>query len=171
MLGPRLGQARCRSGRSPLAVTRRLELEGAGRRAEAARELCLWSVWKPALVELSGRQAEARLAPGLPHREQRCRVPSWPKRRLRPGACVPFRRVEAFASASQFLAALGVDQPAEALGRCWRSRNAGGSLCPALENRRSRWALTSVTWPKPKACVPAESVPSAATLSSASAVL
>ena len=53
-LGPRLGQARCRSGRSPLAVTRRLELEGAGRRAEAARELGWWSVREPALVEASG---------------------------------------------------------------------------------------------------------------------
>ena len=52
---PRLEQARCHRVRIPLAVTRRLELEGAGRRAEAARELCLRSVWKPALVESPGR--------------------------------------------------------------------------------------------------------------------
>ena len=65
MLGPRLGQARCRSGRSSLAVTRRLELEGAGRRAEAARELGWRSVLESAFVETSGPQSEARLAPDL----------------------------------------------------------------------------------------------------------
>ena len=64
-LGHRLGSAHRHSRRPPLAVSRRSELEGAGRRAEVARGLGQQGVQEPALAERLGPPFEARLTPSL----------------------------------------------------------------------------------------------------------